>query len=75
MIRLLSCSVASAATLAVLAALLVLPPAARAQTLFDRMDANHDGDIQPAEFQAAWPDAADGTFGQLDADGDGVLSH
>lgn len=48
MIRLLSCSVASAATLAVLAALLVLPPAARAQTLFDRMDANHDGDIQPA---------------------------
>ena len=61
----------AAVTLAVLA----WPSAAPAQTLFDRMDTNHDGLIQPAEFQAAYPDTPADTFGQLDVDGDGTLTH
>lgn len=53
---------------ATFAAALLLPAAAHA------MDADGDGMVSMEEFQAAMPDAADGTFEAIDTDGDGALS-
>lgn len=38
------------------------------------MDTDGDGMVTFEEFQAAMPDAPTGTFEQLDADADGMLS-
>lgn len=38
------------------------------------MDADGDGMVSPAEFEAALPEAPTGTFEQLDVDGDGALN-
>jgi hypothetical protein len=47
---------------------LLLPAAASA------MDADGDGMVSMDEFQAAMPDAAEGTFEAADTDGDGMLN-
>jgi len=38
------------------------------------MDADGDGMVSQAEFEAALPEAPSGTFEQLDVDGDGALN-
>lgn len=38
------------------------------------MDADGDGMVSMEEFQAAMPDAAEGTFEAADTDGDGMLT-
>ncbi|MEL6376892.1 MAG: EF-hand domain-containing protein [Pseudomonadota bacterium] len=38
------------------------------------MDTDGDGLVSPSEFQEALPDAPEGTFERLDANGDGALN-
>ncbi|WP_299847158.1 EF-hand domain-containing protein [uncultured Roseovarius sp.] len=58
-------------TAATFAIALTLPAAALAS---DAMDADGDGLVSAEEFAAANPDAAEGTFEQIDTNADGALA-
>ena len=51
---------------------LALPGAALAES-GAKLDADEDGQVTAAEFEAAHPDAEEGAFLQIDANADGVL--
>ena len=58
-------------TAATFAIALTLPAAALAS---DTMDADGDGAVSAEEFTAAHPEAAEGTFEQIDTNADGALA-
>lgn len=58
-------------TAATFAIALTLPAAALAS---DSMDADGDGAVSAEEFAAAHPEAAEGTFEQIDTNADGSLA-
>ena len=58
-------------TAATFAIALTLPAAALAS---DAMDADGDGAVSAEEFAIAHPDAAEGTFEQIDTNADGTLA-
>ncbi len=58
-------------TAATFAVALTLPAVALAS---DAMDADGDGAVSAEEFAAAHPEAAEGTFEQIDTNADGALA-
>lgn len=58
-------------TAATFAVALTLPAVALAS---DAMDADGDGAVSAEEFSAAHPEAAEGTFEQIDTNADGALA-